>query len=81
MKKLKKMFLLVLILTSVATSINAGCPGSCGGKDQPACNGLCVAVYGSDGKISYYFCSTGATTATKDCLASTGAGIQDVLAD
>ena len=48
------------------------CP-SCDNNDPSnRCNGICIAVYGSDGKVSYYACLAPdpGSTAIKDCLQS-----------
>jgi hypothetical protein len=66
MKKVLPIFLLGFVLIASAISVNAGCP--------TGTTGVCVAHYDSNGKIDYYTCSDGATSAPKDC----GIGTQDV---
>jgi hypothetical protein len=60
MKKIASIFMLAFLLIATVIPTNAGnCPSGTAG--------VCVAIYGPDGTISSYTCSTGATSAPKDC--------------
>ena len=58
------LFLFIAII-SIALTTYAQCP-----QGNGPCTGVCVGVYGSDGKVSHYTCSDGATAAPKDCTAT-----------
>lgn len=58
-------FMLAFVVIGTAIPTSAGCP-----QGNTACTGLCVAVYGSGGSIDHYVCSTGATSAEKNCTQS-----------
>lgn len=60
----------------IATAHPVGpCP-SCDNTDpQMKCTGICIGIYGEDGKISYYECKAPdpGSSATKDCRQSSSA--------
>jgi hypothetical protein len=59
MKKVLSSIMLSAVFIALSISVNAGCPAGSAG--------VCVAHYDSEGKIDYYTCSDGATSAPKDC--------------
>jgi hypothetical protein len=68
MKKIASIFLLSSFFTLVSISTNAGCP-----TNGDIC-GVCCPIWGPNGEIGSYKCDTGATSAPKDCTASSGGG-------
>ncbi len=67
---MSSIFILAIVIIATAFSANAGCP-----KGDA---GVCVGIYDANGNITSYTCSTGATSAPKDCATSTGGGDESV---
>jgi hypothetical protein len=64
MKKVLSSIMLSAVFVAFSISLNAGnCPAGS--------TGVCVGHYDSQGKLDYYICATGETSAEKDCVSGT----------